>query len=56
LQSTGVSLNDEPLVLGSDDTLPEITPVKVDGSRITLAPTSVNFVVFADTGNPECAK
>ncbi|MCY4425605.1 MAG: hypothetical protein OXC05_01040 [Halieaceae bacterium] len=56
LQSRGVLLNGKPLALGSDDTLPEITPAKVDGSHITLAPTSANFLVVPNTGNPECSK
>lgn len=54
-QSKTVLLNGKPLVLGPDDTLPEIAPQRLDDSRLTLAPTSVNFVVVPDAGNPACS-
>lgn len=54
LQSRTVLLNGEPLELGDDDSLPEISPQRVDGEAVALAPTSVNFVVLPQANNPIC--
>ncbi len=56
LQSRVVLLNGKPLALGANDTLPQIKPLKLSGRQLTLAPTSVNFVVMADAGNSACTK
>jgi hypothetical protein len=55
LQSRTVFLNDQPLALGPDDTLPEIAPVRLNESAISLAPTSVNFITLPEAGNPACS-
>jgi hypothetical protein len=55
LTSRAVWLNGEPLMLGPEETLPEIRPARAAGGRITLAPTSVNFVVVPEAGNLECS-
>jgi hypothetical protein len=54
LQSRTVHLNGEVLALGPDDTLPAITPRQVDGSRVTLAPTSISFITLPENGNNAC--
>lgn len=54
LQSRTVLLNGQPLALGADDTLPDITAVRQSGNRVTLAPTSVNFIALPQARNSAC--
>jgi len=54
LQSKIVLLNDKALELGDDDSLPAITPRKITKKQVVLAPTSINFIVFPNAGNPNC--
>ncbi len=56
LQSRAVALNEETLEVGEDDTLPAITPKRVDGKYISLAPTSINFITLPEAGNPACRR
>lgn len=55
LQSRTVLLNGRPLALGAGDTLPAISPVKLKGNRVTLAPTSVSFITLPRANNANCA-
>lgn len=55
LQSRTVLLNGEALELGADDSLPAITSSQVSGENLSLAPTSVNFIVLPDADNPGCS-
>ena len=54
LQGKAVQLNGKTLALGVDDALPAIVPTRVSGSRITLAPTSINFIAMPRANNPAC--
>jgi hypothetical protein len=54
LQSRTVLLNGQPLALGPDDALPDIRPVAQRGRRITLEPTSLNFIALSQVDNPVC--
>jgi len=54
LQSRTVLLNGEPLTLGTGDRLPGISPKPLENNRVTLAPTSVNFIALPGAGNPHC--
>ena len=54
LTSKTVLLNGRPLALGSDDSLPAITPVKQNARRVTLAGHSVNFITLPNAGNRNC--
>ncbi len=61
LQSRTVLLNGEPLALGSDDSLPSIVPSRQsidqkNSDQISLAPTSINFIVLPQAGNTHCSK
>lgn len=56
LQSRAVALNGATLEVGEDDTLPAITPKRVDGKSISLAPTSINFITLPEAGNPACQR
>lgn len=55
MQSKSVLLNGEPLALGSGDTLPAIIPFPAKGSEISLAPTSITFIVLPNARNRNCA-
>jgi heparanase 1 len=55
LQSKTVRLNGQPLALGADDTLPVLKPTRVKAKLVTLAPTSVNFIVLPKAKNASCA-
>lgn len=54
LQSRTVLLNGQPLALGADDSLPDILPVHQRGPRISLEPTSVNFIALPQADNAAC--
>ncbi len=54
LQSRTVLLNGEPLELGPEDTLPKLSPTRINKDQVTLAPTSVNFVTLPQADNPSC--
>jgi len=56
LQSKTVLLNGKALELESNDSLPEIAPNRRHGAGLKLEPTSVNFVVLPEAGNPVCAE
>lgn len=53
-QSRTVLLNGKPLELGADDVLPALTPVRLRANRVSLAPTSANFITLANAANPHC--
>ena len=55
LDSSTLLLNGKPLVLGVDDTLPAISPVRLQGTRVKLAPSSVNFITLPSARNPSCS-
>ena len=54
LQGKTVLLNGKALTLGADDAVPATDPVRVKGSRVTLAPSSVNFITLPKAGNAAC--
>ncbi len=54
LQSRTVLLNGTPLALVNDRTLPTLKPVKSRGTKLAVAPSSVNFVVMPNAANPAC--
>lgn len=55
MQSQTVLLNDQPLALGPGDRLPDLSPRPVKGKRVTVAPTSVNFIALPQAKNPSCS-
>lgn len=56
MQSRTVQLNGRPLSLTARGRMPEIAPVRVRGGRVTLAPTSNNFIVIPEARNPACGR
>ena len=54
LESRTVLLNGRAMVLAPDDSLPKISPQRVKGGRVTLSPTSVNFITLPKVNNPSC--
>lgn len=54
LQSRTVLLNGEALALSATGALPALSPVRVEGSALKLAPTSVNFITLPRAGNSVC--
>jgi hypothetical protein len=54
LQSTTVMLNGRRLAVRQDDTLPPMNPVRANGARITLAPTSIAFIAIPGAKNRNC--
>jgi hypothetical protein len=54
LQSTTVLLNGRRLTVLPDDTVPAMAPVHAKGGQVTLAPTSIAFIVLPDAGNLNC--
>jgi hypothetical protein len=55
LQSKTVLLNGQALAMGQGDTLPAMTPKRVDANEVILAPVSVNFMVLPNAQNPNCS-
>jgi len=55
LESRTVLLNDRPLSLGAGDTLPALEAKRLKEKKVTLAPTSVNFITLPKANNPSCA-
>ena len=55
LQSRTVLLNERPLMLGPEDTVPDLAPRESANHSITLAPTSVNFIAVPHAANAHCA-
>ncbi len=55
LQSKSVTLNQAPLALGAKDALPKLIPALSSG-KVTLAPTSIAFIVLPKAANPACAR
>lgn len=56
MQSRTVLLNGTPLALTKRDRLPTMAPVRIKGSRVTLAPTSDNFIVIPNARNAACRR
>jgi hypothetical protein len=54
IDSTAVKLNGRPLILGSNDQLPDITGEPTRKGVISLAPASVTFLEVARAGNSAC--
>lgn len=54
LTSKTVLLNNRPLAVGADDSLPAIRPVRQDGANVRLPGHSVNFIVFPQARNASC--
>lgn len=54
LQSKTVLLNGRALAVTANDTLPAMTPARVKGSKITLAPTSIAFIALPKAKNGNC--
>ncbi len=46
VRATVMTLNDKPLVLGADNTLPELTPVEQKAGSVELAPATCTFFVM----------
>ena len=46
LQSRTALLNGKPLAVGAGDTLPAMAPRAVKSKRVTLVPTSINFITL----------
>lgn len=55
LQSREVRLNGKPLALKNDRALPTLRPEKLSAGALTIAPSSVNFVVMPKAANPACS-
>jgi hypothetical protein len=53
-RSRSVLLNGKLLAVSRDDSLPTITPARLKGNDVTLAPTSIAFITFPKAGNPSC--
>jgi hypothetical protein len=56
LQSKTVLLNGRALALGSGDTLPAMAPTKLKSNRVTLVPSSVNFIALPQARNSNCTR
>ena len=54
LQSRTVLLNDKALELDDDDSLPAITPRRIEEKQFRLAPHSINYIVLPNADNPNC--
>lgn len=54
LQSSTVLLNGRALALKAGDTLPKMTPTRVNGKQVTLAPTSIAFITLPKAKNINC--
>jgi heparanase 1 len=54
LQATEVSLNGQPLQLGTDDTLPELVPAPFPAGDVTFEPVTITFLALPSTNNPAC--
>jgi heparanase 1 len=54
LESTSVKLNGRPLVLTSDDQLPEMVGESIQKGAVLLGPTTVTFLEIPRAGNAAC--
>lgn len=54
LQSKTVLLNGNALAIGPGDALPAIVPARAGGSRVSLAPSSINFITLPGARNRQC--
>jgi len=54
LTARTVHLNGRPLVLGANDELPAITPIRLGGDRVELPGHSVNFLAIPGAANKSC--
>jgi heparanase len=54
MQGKTVLLNGRELALGAGDAMPDMVPRRVTGNQVALAPSSVNFIVLPQAGNPAC--
>lgn len=55
MESRTVALNGKPLALKSDTQLPDLVPVKAAGGRVSLPPSSINFIIVPNAANAACA-
>jgi hypothetical protein len=49
-----VLINERPMVVGAEDTLPAIESRRLKGNRVLLAPTSVNFIALPKAKHSSC--
>lgn len=56
LESRTVLLNGRKLALGPGDAVPATPPIRLNGDRAILAPTSINFISFPMAKNPACTR
>jgi hypothetical protein len=54
LQSKTVMLNGRVLALGAGDALPKLAPQSIASGSVTLAPTSISFIVLPGARNGVC--
>ena len=55
LQSEEVLLNGEPLALGENDDLPQLTVTATPAGEVVLDPATITFVALRTAGNPACS-
>jgi hypothetical protein len=55
LQSEEVLLNGEPLALGENDDLPQLTGAATPAGELVLDPATITFVAVPTAGNPACS-
>ena len=55
LQSQEVRLNGEPLALGENDDLPQLTGAATPAGELMLDPATITFVAVPTAGNPACS-
>jgi len=56
LESDTLLLNGRPLNLTAADQLPSLLPTRLKARRVTLVPTSINFLAIPQARNPHCSR
>lgn len=54
LQDTHVQLNGTELKLGTEDAIPQFTPVPTGSKQVTFAPTTITFLAIPNANNASC--
>jgi hypothetical protein len=54
LQTQSIQLNNTPLALGPNDTLPKLTPIPTPAGTVTFAPATITFLTLPKANNPAC--
>jgi hypothetical protein len=54
LQTQSIALNNTPLTLGPNDTLPKLTPIATPVGPVTFAPATITFLTLPKANNPAC--